>query len=185
MKKWEKSTRRILDSGGASLVEIKTQQRFPSLMDWQASNNKTIQTQNNNNVRTVQNTFKGRTPVRFPNCHECPEASGLGNLALEAKPCLHIQYCFLVIIRGKTIIICWFLVLEIFSFHAVELGINIWTNIQSACLLVPWEAKVGADSGELGGRASGKSPLSCRLHRSPHFANGRSFSKLLKAEIGN
>ena len=59
MKKWEKSTRRILDSGGASLVEIKTQQRFPSLMDWQASNNKTIQTQNNNNARTVQNTFKG------------------------------------------------------------------------------------------------------------------------------
>ena len=92
MKKWEKSTRRILDSGGASLVEIKTQQRFPSLMDWQASNNKTIQTQNNNNARTVQNTFKGRTPVRFPNCHECPEPGSGGKTLFTYTVLLSCNY---------------------------------------------------------------------------------------------
>ena len=57
MEKGEKSTRRILDSG-ASLVEIKTQQRFPSLMDWLAANNKTMQIQNNNNAKRVQNDFR-------------------------------------------------------------------------------------------------------------------------------
>ena len=45
-----------------------------------------------------------------------------------------------------------------FSSHALVLKINIWANIQSACLLVACEAKVCGDSVELGGRGGEEPP---------------------------
>ena len=64
--------------------------------------------------------------------------------------------------------------MELFSLHAEELKIHIWTNIASACLLVPWEAKVGEIPWNWLADWE-KSPLSCRLHRFPHSVANRQF----------